>query len=114
VNHTEFQGQIVQFATMMGWEHLHVRRTIGKHKKWVTGTNIKGWPDLMLMRAPDELIAAEIKIPPDDLSPDQMKVIGTAESPGWLRTMTKFECYIWRPEDWDEIQWRLDRKTRRH
>ena len=106
MNHTEYQGQIVEFATLMGWQHLHVRRTIGKGNKWVTGTNIKGWPDLMLMRAPDELIAAEVKIPPDDLSPDQETVLG------WLRTMTKFEVYVWRPDDWDDIHRRLDRRRR--
>lgn len=113
MNHTEFQGQLVEFATMMGWHHLHVRRTIGKGHKWVTGTNIKGWPDLMLMRPPTEVIIAELKIPPDGLSDDQKLVIGTPEEPGWLREFTVFECYVWTPADMDDILWRLDRRRRR-
>lgn len=40
----EFQEQLVQLAHLFGWAHLHVRRTIGRHREWTTSTNVKGWP----------------------------------------------------------------------
>lgn len=40
----DWQGQVIDLAHAYQWRHLHVRRTIGKGKKWVTATNVAGWP----------------------------------------------------------------------
>lgn len=45
----EFQEQVLDLAHVLGWKHLHVRRSIGKDRKWVTSTNVP-WPDLTLWR----------------------------------------------------------------
>lgn len=43
----ELQAAVVELAGLFGWSHLHVRRSIGKGRKWVTSTNVP-WPDLTL------------------------------------------------------------------
>jgi hypothetical protein len=43
----ELQAAVVELATLLGWRHMHVRRSIGKGRKWVTSTNVP-WPDLTL------------------------------------------------------------------
>ena len=37
-----WQQQFVQLAGYLGWKHLHVRRSLGRGRKWVTATNIEG------------------------------------------------------------------------
>lgn len=49
ITEAEFQEQVLQVAHAYGWRHLHVRRSIGKGRKWVTSTNVP-WPDLTLWR----------------------------------------------------------------
>lgn len=44
----EWQQQFVQLATALGWKHMHVRRSLGKGRRWTTATNVDGWPDLTL------------------------------------------------------------------
>jgi hypothetical protein len=105
--HEEFQGQIVQLAHTLGWRHLHTRRTIGKHRRWVTATNLKGWPDLMLMRPPDGLIFAELKIPPDKPSPEQEELLE------YLAGYPFAISAIWTPADWDIIEHVLAAHPRR-
>jgi hypothetical protein len=51
VAEAEFQAQVVELAGVLGWWHMHVRRSIGKGRKWVTATNVP-WPDLTLWRPP--------------------------------------------------------------
>ena len=42
--HEQLQGQVVELLGLVGWKHLHVRKSIGKGKRWVTTTNVVGWP----------------------------------------------------------------------
>lgn len=96
--HTEFQQQIVELAHAFGWRHLHVRRTVGRGKKWVTATNLKGWPDLYLMRPDRGYVAAELKIPPDKATPEQAELLA------YLGSMPSTVAKLWTPADWDDIQ----------
>jgi hypothetical protein len=96
--HVEFQAQVVELSNVFSWRHLHVRRAIGKGRKWVTATNLKGWPDLFLFRPDRGYVAAELKIPPDKATPEQEELLE------YLGRMPATVAKLWTPDDWDEIK----------
>lgn len=102
VTETEFQQQVVQLATIAGWQHLHVRRTIGRGRKWTTSTNLPGWPDLLLWK-PGRIVAAELKTDTGKTTPEQDAVLASLTAAG-------VETHVWRPADWDEIASTLGRR----
>ena len=74
----ELQAAVVELAGVLGWSHLHVRRSIGKGRKWVTSTNVP-WPDLTLWHPRrGGFIVRELKV--DDRSPWQPGQRDTLES----------------------------------
>ncbi len=73
--HVEWQQQVVDLAHILGWQHLHVRRTIGRQKQWVTSTNRKGWPDLFLWHPVHGFAAIELKCGADKATPEQLQVL---------------------------------------
>lgn len=101
----DWQDQVIDLAHMLSWQHLHVRRSIGKGRKWVTTTNLKGWPDLLLWspRQPGRHIAAELKSETGVVSPDQHEVLANLEAAG-------FETFVWRPSDLEVVQATLSRR----
>lgn len=105
--HVEFQEQVLELAHAFAWRHLHVRRSIGKGRKWVTTTNLKGWPDLLLMRPDRGYVAAELKIPPDTASPEQFALLQ------FLDVMPSTIAKLWTPDDWDDIRDTLAVRQRR-
>ncbi len=86
-------------ATLLGWDTLHVRA--GRQRpgsSWsvpISGSLGKGWPDLILARAP-RLVAAELKRRPNVPTADQRRVLAVLASCG-------VETYVWYPEDLDAI-----------
>jgi hypothetical protein len=96
--HIEFQSQVVELGSMYGWRHLHVRRTIGRGKKWVTATNLKGWPDLTFFRPDIGWVPAELKIPPDKATPEQAELLA------YLALMPATYPKLWTPADWGDIE----------
>lgn len=96
ITEAEWQAQVIQLAQALGWQHLHVRRSIGKGRKWTTATNVP-WPDLTLWsERQGRLIVAELKT-------DTGKV-----SPGQHATLTSLahadvEVHLWRPSDFDAV-----------
>lgn len=97
LTHEDYQGQIVKAAHLMKWKHLHVRRTIGRGKKWVTATNRDGWPDLWLWHPQHGFLAIEVKIHPDKAKPEQLEVLAELAAAG-ARTLVAY------PEDWDTVE----------
>lgn len=89
ISEAEWQEQVVQLAQHLGWKHLHVRRSIGKGKKWVTTTNVVGWPDLLLWHRRHGFAAVELKVPPNQASPEQLAVLAELEAAG-ARTMVAY------------------------
>lgn len=75
LTHEEWQQQVVDLAHALGWQHLHVRRTIGRGKKWVTSTNVKGWPDLLLWHPSRGFAAVELKVGKDRATAEQAAVL---------------------------------------
>lgn len=94
--HNEWQEQITQLAHVLGWAHLHVRKSIGKGKKWTTTTNIKGWPDLFLWHPRHGFAAIEVKVAPDAPTPEQIAVLASLHAAG-ARSMVAY------PEQLDEV-----------
>lgn len=43
----ELQHAVIQLAHMLGWHHMHARRSRGKGGGWTTATNVP-WVDLTL------------------------------------------------------------------
>lgn len=106
MNEREWQEQCVDLATMLGWKHLHVRKSVkgSGSQKWVTTTNIKGWPDLFLWHPRDARFAAiECKVLPNRATPEQLDVLAQLKASG-ADVMVAF------PEDFDEVQRMLTRR----
>lgn len=103
VSEAEFQAQVTQLAHLCGWRVLHIRRSIGKGQRWTTTTSLVGYPDLTLFRPPRDLIFAELKVPPNKLSPEQKELLE------FLGEFEIAQAVVWTPADWPEIQRMLAR-----
>lgn len=93
-----WQEQFIQLAQAHGWWHMHVRRTVGRGRKWVTATNVIGWPDLTLVCTRQErIIFVELKSEKGVVSPEQSEVHAKLRAAGQ-------EVYVLRPSDLDLAQ----------
>lgn len=98
VTEADFQRQVVQLAAILGYETLHIRRSIGRRggkAGWQTTTSIDGWPDLLLWR-PGRMIAAELKSDTGKPTDAQLRVLASLAAAG-------METHLWRPADLDTI-----------
>lgn len=98
ISEREFTKQVIQFARLHGWKSLHIRaaRTKDGWRTPVQGDG-KGFPDLLLIRR-GKIIIAELKVG---------KNKPTIEQDAWLQSFGYVDgvgVYLWRPEDWDEIE----------
>lgn len=94
----EFLSQILELAKHRGWRRAHFRPAQTKHgwRTAVSGDG-KGWPDLILVRR-ERMIAAELKVGRNK---------PTWEQEVWLAALKQvpgITVYVWRPDDWKEIQ----------
>lgn len=105
VTHEEWQAQVVDLAHLLGWHHLHVRRTIGRGKKWTTSTNVVGWPDLFLWHPRRGFAAVELKVGRDTASPEQIAVLTSLRAAG-ARTLVAY------PDDLDDVRSLLTKENR--
>ncbi len=92
---SEFLPAVRDLAQLHGWLDWHHLRSKGTRP---------GWPDLVLLRPP-RLIFAELKVPPNKLSPSQEVCTGMLRDSGQ-------EVYVWTPDQWSEIERILVRKYR--
>ena len=94
----EWQEQVIELAHLLGWEHMHVRRSIGKGSKWTTATNVSGWPDLTLWSERHRmLLFVELKSDIGKLTPDQNEVHRSLQAAGQA-------VLVWRPADLPAVQ----------
>jgi len=103
VTETVFQAQVVELARITGWRTMHVRRSIGKGRRWTTATSVIGWPDLTIWK-PGYFMLIELKTDTGKLSPEQTDVLTSLQAAG-------IDARCWRPTDWDEIQATLSRRN---
>jgi hypothetical protein len=96
ITEAQFQEQVTDLARLMDWSLMHVRLTIGRGKRWTTGTSLPGWPDLALWR-PGRFLLAELKTNTGQLTPGQNTVLASLILAG-------VEVHIWRPCDRPEIE----------
>lgn len=100
----EFQAHVIELAHILGWRHLHVRRSIGKNRRWTTATNVTGWPDLLLWHERQHrVLATELKSDTGKTTPEQEAVLASLAAAG-------IETHIWRPADLNEIASTLSSK----
>lgn len=97
LTHDGYQQQLVDLARALGWQHLHVRRSIGKGRKWTTTTNRTGWPDLFLWHPRRGFAAIEVKVGADLPTPDQATVLAELTAAGAVA------CVAY-PADFDRVQ----------
>jgi hypothetical protein len=95
--HVEWQSQVVDLLHLLGYRHLHVRRTVGRGKKWVTATNRIGWPDLLAWSPRLGIVAIELKVGRDKATAEQLEVLAELEAAG-VRTMVAY------PDDFDALR----------
>lgn len=82
LSHVDWQAQVVDLAHALGWDHLHVRRTVGRGKQWTTSTNVKGWPDLFLWHHRHGFAAIELKVGKDTATVEQQVVLAQLAAAG--------------------------------
>lgn len=97
MTHDEWQSQVVDAAHLFGWRHLHVRRTVGRGKKWTTSTNVKGWPDLWLWHHRHGFAAIELKVGRDTPTAEQTSVLVSLAAAG-AQTLVAY------PDDWPLVE----------
>ncbi len=92
VTEKQFQRQILDLAHLMGWRTYHT---------WSSVHSAPGFPDLVLVRGP-RCIFVEVKRAGANPTPAQTE---------WLEALrqTGNEVYIWRPDDWPDIERTLRR-----
>ena len=104
MNETEagFTKAVIDLAKVNGWLTAHFRPAMTRAGKWITAVqgDGKGFPDLVLVRG-TRLIFAELKVGKNKPTPEQFEWLARLMGAG-------AECYIWRPEQWDEIVARLE------
>ena len=84
----DFQRSIKQLASATGWLIYHT---------YDSRRSQPGFPDLAMVRD-GKLVFAELKVGSNHPTTAQKK---------WLRALGKCEgvgAYLWRPEDWNEIE----------
>lgn len=95
----QFQKTVIEYAQARGWKVAHFRKARTK-KGWRTAVaaNGKGFPDLLMVHPENRwTIAAELKVPPNELSEEQEDWIS------WLER-GRTPAYWWYPKDWEEIE----------
>lgn len=87
VSETVFQAQVIEAAKLLRWDVYHTHDS--RRSAW-------GFPDLVLIQPPF-LIYAELKKSGGQPTPEQCQ---------WLEDLHNCgeETYLWRPDDWPEIE----------
>lgn len=79
---TEWQKQVTDLMRYTGWTFLHVRKSIGKGKKWATTTNLVGWCDLLAWHPRRGFVALELKVGKNKATPEQEAVLRSLAAAG--------------------------------
>ena len=105
----DFMRQVTELAELFGWQWAHFRpaMTTTGWRTAVSGPLGKGWPDLVLVRpnaAPRRLAFVELKRDGAKTQPDQDRVLDVLDDLRWSSALAGVETYVWRPEDWPQIE----------
>lgn len=93
----DWQDTVVKTLRVLGWHTNHVRRTVGRGKRWTTSTSATGWPDLVCLRGP-VLLAIELKSDAGKLTDAQQEWLG------YFSGLPSARVWVLKPSDpWDQI-----------
>jgi hypothetical protein len=92
----EWQTTVTDAADALGWRWLHVRKSVGKGSKWVTTTNVRGWPDLFLWHHRHGTAAFELKVGRNTATDEQVAVLEQLRAAG-VAVMVAY------PDDFDAV-----------
>lgn len=84
----QWQDQVLKAAQILGWFHYHT---------YSSKLSTEGFPDLVLVKHP-RMIFAELKNQKGE--PTLAQDLWLAE----LRLCPGVETYLWRPDDWPEVE----------
>jgi len=99
---------VLQLAQVLGWRRMHARPCRTKAGWRTAFTGEPGWPDVALVRGP-RLIFTELKAAPkvNHRKPDVVcDCCPTPDQQAWLDALALVpgvECYVWHPEQLDEV-----------
>lgn len=94
----QFQDQVTDLASRLGWAWLHIERMGNDQGRWrtpVSGPLGRGFPDLMLTRR-SSLVFAELKAEGKTATEQQRTLLR-------ILSLVTPHCYIWRPSNFPEI-----------
>ena len=95
VSEKAFMAAVMRLATAHGWKVFH---------PFDSRKSVPGFPDLVLAKAGEPVIYAELKVGNEKPTIEQEQWLVT------LRDATGTEVYLWYPQDWPQIDARLIRK----
>lgn len=88
----QFQDQVLEAADKLGWYRHHDHDS--RKQDWRSDS---GFPDLVLARE-GKIIFAELKSKRGRVTGEQQCWLNT------LRANPNVEVYVWRPDDWPEVE----------
>jgi hypothetical protein len=89
ISEKEFQAQVVALARRCGFRVYHT---------YNSRRSAAGFPDLVLVHAGrGEIVYAELKVPPNKLTPEQAAWIEALRAAGQ-------RAFVWTPDDWTTIE----------
>jgi hypothetical protein len=94
-----FLEQVLALAQLRGWRRAHFRPAqTGRGWRTAVQGDSKGFPDVLLVRPRTKsVLVAELKIPPNTVTPEQGQWLADCEACG-------IAAFTWTPADWDEIE----------
>ena len=93
----DFQRAVIDLARLTGWRVHHTRPALTRRGRWLTPIQgDAGFPDLVLVRA-GRVIFAELKRNGARPTPAQREWLEA------LQACAGVECYLWTPNNWQEI-----------
>ena len=97
ISEADWQAQFTELGGLLGWRVMHVRRSIGKGKRWTTATSIVGWPDVFCYHPVKGWhFAAELKSEKGKTTPEQDEVLADLRASG-------VPAYVFRPSDLEDV-----------
>jgi len=104
ISEESFTNSVIEYAQLQGWL-VHHDRPARTDKGWRTAIQgDAGFPDLVLLRG-GLFIFAELKTGKGKVTAEQKRWMDAIRPlPGVLK-------FVWRPDDWDEIELLLRRRV---
>ncbi len=98
ISESTFTAQVIALARWYKWRCAHFRPGMTQRGRWVTAVSGDGvgFPDIFALRHNRRLMA-ELKTAKGKTTPEQDKWLEAAKN-------ADIECYIWRPQNIDEIE----------